>query len=201
MKEENLRTDADVLALLGDARTASRGIEYLYRACADGPAQFVLRNGGSEADAQDIFQDVVIAFVHLVQTGRFRGDASIKTVLFAMNRNLWYNELKRRGRAAVREEAFDNGQEKETGPGTALEIREASHRLTRILDELGPACKKILTLFYYENQSMREILTTLDYENEQVVRNKKYKCLRKLESLIESRPGLWQQLKNMANGA
>ncbi|MDB5253776.1 MAG: sigma-70 family polymerase sigma factor [Flaviaesturariibacter sp.] len=201
MAEEKQMSDTELLALLRDGRTASRGIGYLYEACSAGLAHFVTKNGGSVADAQDVFQDVMVAFVHLVQAGRFRGEASIATFLFSMNRNLWFNELKKRGRATIRNEAYEKTQETEDRPDTALEIREASRQLDVVLGELGPACKKILTLFYYERRSMREILSTLDYENEQVVRNKKYKCLRKLESLIGSRPALWQQLKNLADGA
>ena len=70
----------------------------------------------------------------------------------------------------------------------------------KVLETLGDHCKKILVLYYYENQSMKEILAALHYENEQVVRNKKYKCLKKLEELIKNKPGLYQQLKNLLYG-
>ena len=61
-------------------------------------------------------------------------------------------------------------------------------------------CKKILLLFYYENLSISEILDTLDYQNEQVVRNKKYKCLKELEQMITEKPLLKQTLKNLLHG-
>jgi DNA-directed RNA polymerase specialized sigma subunit len=69
-----------------------------------------------------------------------------------------------------------------------------------IVDELGEMCKKILLMFYYENLSMKEILTNLEYENEQVVRNKKYKCLKQLEQMIEINPSLKKTLKNLLHG-
>ena len=47
---------------------------------------------------------------------------------------------------------------------------------------------------------MKEILAALHYENEQVVRNKKYKCLKKLETMINENPALHQQLKNLLHG-
>ena len=37
---------------------------------------------------------------------------------------------------------------------------------------------------------MKEILQNLDYENEQVVRNKKYKCLKQLEQMMSGQPVL-----------
>jgi len=69
-----------------------------------------------------------------------------------------------------------------------------------LVGQLGDTCKKILLAFYYENLSMREILDLLDYENEQVVRNKKYKCLKQLEKMILEKPILKQTLKNLLHG-
>jgi DNA-directed RNA polymerase specialized sigma subunit len=70
----------------------------------------------------------------------------------------------------------------------------------QVVEQLGDTCKKILVMFYYENLSMKEILSSLEYENEQVVRNKKYKCLKQLEQMITSNPSLTQTLKNILHG-
>jgi len=63
---------------------------------------------------------------------------------------------------------------------------------------LGEPCKKILTLFYYDNLSMKEIVEHLPYENEQVVRNKKYKCLQALTGLIKDNPAIARQITEIA---
>ena len=55
-------------------------------------------------------------------------------------------------------------------------------------------------MFYYEDLSMKDILDRLEYENEQVVRNKKYKCLKQLEKMISDNPALKHTLKNLLNG-
>jgi hypothetical protein len=44
---------------------------------------------------------------------------------------------------------------------------------------------------------MRDILKTLNYENEQVVRNKKYKCLKQLEQMLTGQPALAKSLKSL----
>jgi hypothetical protein len=44
------------------------------------------------------------------------------------------------------------------------------------------------------------MLDALDYENEQVVRNKKYKCMKQLEQMIKDDPALKQTLKNLLHG-
>ena len=49
-------------------------------------------------------------------------------------------------------------------------------------------------LFYYENLSMKEIVDHLPYENEQVIRNKKYKCLQQLMGFVKENPELAKQI-------
>jgi DNA-directed RNA polymerase specialized sigma subunit len=75
--------------------------------------------------------------------------------------------------------------------------REMRHQLMQLVGDLGDTCKKILVAFYYENLSMKEILQQSEYENEQVVRNKKYKCLKQLEQMLVSKPGLANNLKSI----
>jgi DNA-directed RNA polymerase specialized sigma24 family protein len=109
--------------------------------------------------------------------------------------------LKRRGRALAREEKYEKGQERtEPDTGQLMAEREGKAEVMRLVGELGETCQKILLLFYYENLSMKEILDVTEYENEQVVRNKKYKCLKQLEQMINEKPILKQTLKKLLNG-
>ena len=67
-----------------------------------------------------------------------------------------------------------------------LEQQEHNMELMRSIQNLGDSCKKILLLFYYEQRPIREILSVVSYQNEQVVRNKKMKCLKKLEEMVRA---------------
>ncbi len=46
---------------------------------------------------------------------------------------------------------------------------------------------------------MKEIVSHLHYENEQVVRNKKYKCLQQLTDKIKQNPLAAQQISELIN--
>ena len=74
--------------------------------------------------------------------------------------------------------------------------REARKQVFNIIESLGEVCKKILLAFYYENLPISEILTRLDYQNEQVVRNKKAKCMKSLEEKFSADPALAQKFKS-----
>ena len=194
-------SDAELISSLMNNSRTNPALQFIYRNYFDVLSRYILNNSGSEQDAEDIFQEVLVAFVNLVRAGKFRGDSSVKTFLFSLNKNIWLNELKRRGRAGVREEKYEklNAQLDNTADVT-MEFQQTKNDLMKVIDELGEACKKILLLYYFENRSMKEILTALPYENEQVVRNKKSKCLKKLESTVTANKTLHIQLKNFLHG-
>jgi len=158
----------------------------------------ILQNSGNQEDAQDIFQEVIVTFIELVQQKKFRGDSTISTFLFALNRNIWLNELKKRGRSRLRDEKFEKQKSTvDEDISNHMVHRELRTQVMQLVSKLGETCKKILLAFYYENLSMKEILLQLDYENEQVVRNKKYKCLKQLEEMLTENPGLTHNLKSI----
>jgi RNA polymerase sigma factor (sigma-70 family) len=194
-------SDPELVANLRSGRNMEASIKSLYRDCYESLSWYVMNNSGTRQDAEDMFQEVMVRFIDLVQKDKFRGQSSIRTFLFSLNRHAWLNELKRRGREALREEKFEKAQDR-TIPDTSELImnREERTMLADIVGKLGETCKKILLMFYYENASISEILANLDYENEQVVRNKKYKCLKQLEAMIAGNPTLKKNLQNLLHG-
>jgi RNA polymerase sigma factor (sigma-70 family) len=194
-------TDAELVANLRSGNRIDETIKRIYREYFDGLSWYVFNNNGSRQDAEDIFQEVVIDFIDLVQKDKFRGESTIKTFLFSLTRHLWLNELKRRNRALAREEKYQKGQvESAADVGDLIGDREAKQQVMGLVAQLGETCKKILVMFYYENASIKDMLEVLDYENEQVVRNKKYKCMKQLEEIIAGNPALKQTLKNLLHG-
>ena len=189
--------DDQLLLLIRNETNIDDAIKYLYKQYFTGLSIYVQQYDGNKQDAEDIFQETIVAFIELVHQNKFRGDASIKTLLFAINKNTWLNELKRRSRAGLREEKFEIARDNiDEGIETYIAGREARKKVLDILDKTGEGCKKILLAFYYENLSMKEIATMTNYENEQVLRNKKYKCLKHLEQLLTADPTLAKTLKD-----
>ncbi len=188
--------DAELIRGLKADAASGKVIEYLYRANFEALSIHIQQNQGSRQDAEDIFQEVIVAFIELVQKDKFRGDSSIKTFLFSINKNMWLNELKRRNRSVVREQKFETAKDLvDADSNDYITAREARQQVIVVMDKLGDVCKKLLLTFYYENQSMKEIVQTMSYENEQVLRNKKHKCLKRLEQLLTADPALAKTLK------
>jgi len=194
-------SDAELLANLQSGNNISDSIRAIYKEHFEQLSWFVINNNGNMHDAEDIFQEVVVGFIDAVQKNKFRGESSIKTFLYSMNRFAWLNELKKRGRAVKREFSYEKGQDKNEPDASQFIVRqEARTRVLEIVDQLGETCKKILLMFYYENLSMKEILQKTEYETEQVVRNKKYKCLKQLEQMLNEQPLLKESFKQALHG-
>ena len=193
--------DSEMVVNLRTGQRMEETIKAIYRSHFDSLSWYVINNSGNRQDAEDVFQEVVVSFIDLVKKDKFRGESTVKTFLFSLNRHVWLNELKRRGRALVREEKYERGQDNmELDTSHFIADREGKAEVTRLVGELGETCRKILLLFYYENLSMKEILEVTEYDSEQVVRNKKYKCLKQLEQIVNENPALKQTLKNLLYG-
>lgn len=183
--------DADLLAAIRQGIQLNDAIFFIYQEYSNTISSFILANSGTPQDAEDIFQETVVTFIDLVKKEKFRGEASVKTFLVAIARNIWFNELKKRERSGIREQLFENNREtNEMDVSQYIADREIKQQFREVLNKLGEPCKKILTLFYYDNLSMKDMLNHLPYENEQVVRNKKYKCLQTLTGLFKDNPAI-----------
>ncbi|NOT52304.1 MAG: RNA polymerase sigma factor [Chitinophagaceae bacterium] len=193
--------DQELVENLQTGKRMDETIKAIYRNHFESLGWYIMNNSGTRQDAEDVFQEVVVTFIDLVQKNKFRGESTVKTFLYSLNRHAWLNELKKRGRALAREEKYEKGKEQaEPDAGHLIADREGRSEIMKLVGSLGETCKKILLLFYYENLSMKEILKSMHYENEQVVRNKKYKCLKQLEQMLNEKPHLKSTLKSLLNG-
>ena len=189
MIKGNLYSDAELITAIGNGDQMNSAIFFIYQQYASTIQSFILANSGTSQDAEDIFQETVVTFIDLVKKNKFRGEAAVKTFLVAIARNLWLNELKKRVHSEKREKLFETSRElTEMDVSQYIADREMKQQFVDVLKKLGESCKKLLMLFYYENLSMKDMLQHLPYENEQVVRNKKYKCLQSLTELIKQNP-------------
>ena len=193
----NKYTDGEVIELIKENRRIESPIRQLYKDYFEGITHFIKKNGGTQYDGEDIFQEVVVVFIDLIQREKFRGDSSIKTFLYAIGRNLWFNELKKRNRTLTRDtEYYKTSEGVDEDINTFISMNESKKQVMLIIDKLGEICKKILIAYYYDSLSMKEIFEKLDYESEQVVRNKKYKCMKQLTELLDQNDEIKMSFKN-----
>jgi RNA polymerase sigma factor (sigma-70 family) len=191
-------TDSSLIQALKSGANPDDAIRHLYRTQYRIVSAYIRQNNGTDQDAEDVFQEVILVFIDVLKKEKFREESSVSTFLYAITRNIWLNELKKRGRSKLRDEVFEKGKDKtDMDVSHLIADREIKTQLIQLVESLGETCQKILLAFYFENLAMRDILKTLNYENEQVVRNKKYKCLKQLEQMLAGQPALAKSLKSL----
>ncbi len=135
--------------------------------------------GASEHMAEDLFQDGICALIINIRTNKFRRDASVKTYLSTICRNIFFKAIKKEVRY---NELKGNISPKEMDQHTPeLEIldKERHHVLDLILEKMGKTCKEVLKLWAMR-YSMQEIATHMDYKSVGMARKKKHDCLKRL---------------------
>jgi RNA polymerase sigma factor (sigma-70 family) len=198
MNTKSRFSDTELLEAINEKDLLEQAILQLYQDHLEAAKAFIMSKGGTKQDADDIFQETIVSFIDCVQKKKFRQESGIRTFLISISKNLWYNEIRKRERAGRREIIFEMDRDQpETAVIETIQYREMKKELNQLLQDLGESCRKILELFYYENLSMKEIVAHLHYENEQVVRNKKYKCLNQLTEKMKNNPLIKEKINEM----
>jgi len=162
-------SDKELIETLKKERVSDSVIKLLYKNYYQGLSNYIKLNQGSQQDAEDIFQEVVVSFIEIVKGDKFRGDSSIKTFMYTLCRYTWLNELKKRNRVLLREEKYEGDKDHEDKDVSDLLVeREAKSLVMAMMEKLGDICKKILVAYYYDNFTMKEILPMVEFQNELV---------------------------------
>jgi RNA polymerase sigma factor (sigma-70 family) len=145
---------------------------------------YILRNQGTEDDAEDVLQEALIVLWERVKHGTFEYQAKLSTFVYATAKNIWLRRLARNRREiSSSSDSFDIA----THDANPLEVLEENERIIAIqkaMEKLGNPCHDLLLLYYWEELSMEEIALKLGFANADTVKSKKYQCKKALEKLL-----------------
>lgn len=148
---------------------------------------YILKNGGTLENTKDVFQDAFFACWKKLSTGKFKpkNKTEIEAYLFTAAKNKWIDQtrhLAKRNTIAIDEKSYHLAAD-ETMQTSEMEKSEEQMSITLIaFENLGKACKDLLTQFYFNKMSMKTIAENLNIE-EASAKNKKYRCIQKLKEL------------------
>lgn len=159
-----------------------KALRLIYKSMYPSIKNFILNNNGNYEDAADIFQDAIIVFYDKVRTLDFELNCTIKTYLYSVSKYMWLNKLKVNKRTVSFEEKLN---EIEIMPieVESLEISDQQSEVIKMIEKLGSKCKDVLTYYYFDRLKMKQIAVKMNFSNEQVAKNKKSSCLKKLKEM------------------
>ena len=166
-----------------------RVIADFYKSCRNEFIGFALKNYRLSIElSKEIYQDAFLVMYRNIISGKLTElKSSLKTYLFQIGKNQIHNELRRESRlsdigsqSGIQDNSlhdFDSNSEKENL------IRKA---VRQSILKLSEKCRELLRLFYYEKKKHEEIMLILNYSTVDSVKTQKYKCFKKLETLVKS---------------
>ncbi|MEP1096709.1 MAG: RNA polymerase sigma factor [Cyclobacteriaceae bacterium] len=169
--------DSEILERI--SRGDERILDHLYEKYYRMMTKVVLSNSGTEDEAKDVYQEALLAFWQKASSGKLVLTSKISTYLYSICLNQWRKELDRKSRLSSEEV-----------DGEEIQGHDAKERLRIVkecIDELGDVCKGVLTYYYFDGLGMQDIAEKMNFANTDTAKTKKYKCKKKLDSLIKSK--------------
>lgn len=193
----NYLSDSDIVAGLKDSSERKRNqiLKGMYERYFPLIESYVKTNSGTSSEAADVFQDAIVVFYEKVRKEDLKLSSSIKTFLYVLSRNIWLNKIRHKSKLTLINEFDENIANQDLMHISILEFSERNETLLKLINTLGPNCKQVLVLYYFERLSMKNIAKTMGFLNENGAKNKKFKCLNKLKSIILNSEHLINLLK------
>lgn len=163
-------------------------LKQLYEANYHKIEALVLKNKGTIDHAKDIYQEAFIIVWNNVKNGGFvpHNETALQGYLYQVARNKWMDVLRssrfKKTKRIGHELSFINNSNVLDDNDDLDGFKYKLQQTMMAFKNLGTPCKQLLTDFYFEKTSLRDIANKLNIE-ENTARTKKYRCMEKLRAL------------------
>lgn len=158
-------------------------IRDIYNEYRPGFFLFAKRYDLSREKILDVYQDAIIALCENAQKGHLDSmSSSLKTYIYSIGKYKIYALLRERNQHTKFENienvhiSIDDYKQEEQD--------EDVQQLRKALSQLGEKCQEVLKLFYYQEKSLDEITELMQYDNKNVSKSQKSRCLKQLKEIL-----------------
>lgn len=187
--EHPFNIDSQLLLIKSIKDNNAEVLKQLYTSNYHKIEALVIKNSGTVDHAKDIYQDAFIIVWKHVKNDSFvpKNETALQGYLYQIARNKWMDVLRSsrfkktkliKHELALLDKNIDHHEEDEDAF-----FKEKLNQTMEAFKNLGTPCKQLLTAFYFEKASLRDIADKLEIE-ENTARTKKYRCMEKLRELV-----------------
>jgi RNA polymerase sigma factor (sigma-70 family) len=187
-----MREYKDQEILEGILNDDNRILNYVYKKNLPRIKKLIVRSGGEENMANDIFQECMIIIFEKIKSKGLVLSCKFSTYFYSVCKKLWYQEIKYGDRLRpVKHRIKDDICVEEPEYEYEKSIFQV---FDKHFEALSEDCKKILKL-HFDNYSIDEIKEIMSYKNSHYVMDKKYRCKKSLIKRIMNDP-LFKEINN-----
>lgn len=190
-------TDDEIIQAIKQGGTQRQlAIRHIYKdeAFSQKVIQFVQANTGNYQDGQDMFHEGIIVLDRNIRNDKFRGESSLKGYLYSTCRFLWMNQIRKKSKVSLTEDQQVMDSNDLESPEVIALKDEKKMLLSKILEQLGDRCKKVLELWRL-SYSMEEIASQVGLSSAAMATKTKYRCHKQLIQFLNEHPQLMDLLK------
>lgn len=197
--KKNILSDSEIIKLIQNSEEdESKIIALVYDKCFLSVKKYVTSNGGTLEDVKDVFQDSILMFYRNVKENQINKNTNIKAYLYNTASNKWKNILKKRNRKInIDEFEIANKMSTDSTPFEIMHSLEKEAFVIQLINKLDEKCRQLLKMVFYQRRKMKEVSLVLGYKNDQIARNKQYKCIQKLKVIINNSVELIDTINSM----
>lgn len=181
----------DALILEGIKSKSEESIRILYKDFFPMVLDHIKQHSGTSEDAEDVFQDAMVALYLRVTSGRsIVLDCTLRTYFFAICRNIWKQRFERKRRLVL----VDPNEVHERNHSYNIreqDCREDEMERQRLFHmhflSLAEDCQKLLFLFF-NKIPLRQIAAEMGFKGESYAKTRKYMCKNMLRKKIMNDP-------------
>lgn len=179
-----MANDTDYIGgiLRGDTKTINQVYQNFFPAIAD-----MVRNlHGKQQDAEDVFQEGLMAVFKMAKSPEFKLTSKFFTLFFKVCKNIWLNKLRKK---QPHEVTFDDELRSIIKEEVVQEFitNEQYFLFRKHFFRLGSDCQRVLGL-YFRGASMQKIREQMNYGSIGYAKKRKLVCKKKLIERIRKDP-------------
>lgn len=152
---------------------------------------FAKKYGLNDDDILDVYQDAYISLYENIKNGKLvELRSSISTYIISIGKYKIMERL-RKNKKYINDEVLLNRVEEVDNEIEHFDIKQeelsSEQKLLQLyFKKLGTKCRQILTLFYYKQYNIKEIMIEGNYNSENVVKSQKSRCLKTIKEAIKN---------------
>lgn len=143
---------------------------------------YILQNGGSRQDAEDVFQDSLVLFDRQIREDKFQGQSAWGTYFIGIAKWRWVSLRRKFSRDSVELKV-----EYHDSPVESVEVRviegEKLIVIEAVLSQIGARCQQVLT-YYKLSHSMEEIAELMQLSSPEMAKKVAYECRKKFKEYV-----------------
>lgn len=185
---EYMHPDHKYIEALKDNNTPL--IEEIYEKWYKEVVQYVTKNNGSVQDADDLFQESLMAIVRRVRKKDFSLKVPFGGYFYFIYKNKWIDKLRKNKKLRVIKEDDERYTHEVDSKSIAHSTNDSDERYQLYLlcfEQLSEACQKVLRL-NLQGISNKEVMKQMGFATVNSTNQRIHRCRGKLQILIKNHP-------------